>query len=396
MFKAVNKSVSSTGYQAVGKDLVVKVMFLLNPLPFGPFLTVESDGEIVQGLEDGEVLTIRVFGDTFIKGTVDAADVTITTLPTGVEKGSLVYVDSNTARLTLSGNATTNYADTSITLTVDNTGLTTLGSSTLTTAATAIFKNKNAAVAGMVNTITEGSENDKVIIVNLPTGFTFKDDAPGSDSLFGVGADSIMVTPGSASAVTGLAGLPAGIIFDAAALSVSDSVLTLTISANSTADYDVNQLVTFTIAKERLLKDGVASTVGVVGRTVIIATNEAAPAAPTSLVETDSTTNTLAFNIVTGFVNAENYEISIDGGVTWVTLVDNTAATGAAGAVGNALETGTPVTSITVFVGATAIAVGNVKVRLRAGAVAGSATLASVVRTPAGAIASSDAPYTAG
>jgi hypothetical protein len=259
----------------------------------------------------------------------------------------------------------------------------------LTTAATAIFKNKNADVAGMVNTITEGSENDKVIIVNLPTGFTFKDSVGNDDTLFDVDDESIMVTPGSASAVTGLDGLPAGIVFDAAALTVTDSVLTLTISANSTEDYDVNQLVTFTIAKEFLLKGGVASTVNIVGRTVIIATNEAAPAAPaiSGTEATNATNEEFLFAIVTGYADLEDYEISLNAGTNWTELAASTVITTPSITLTAGVSTGV----ITVEGLTGTYAVGDVQVRVKAAAA--SAT-DSVGRFPAGTPRSNTVAFT--
>jgi hypothetical protein len=414
-YNEVNKSVDASGYQQVGSDLMLNVLFTQNPSTIFPYITVKNDGNIVKGYEANEVLTVTLFGDTFWdgSGTADgrlsveaAGQVTAINsgkvdFPAGVTISKVIYVNPNTIQLVLSGNASSDYLaalDSTVSIPVEvlNGYRTTdvdnryhidyegailpiVNTTTVTDLTTPVTTDLFNPI-GVYNTLVEGAEGgEEIIIVLDPAGTAkFKTD---------IDADDLTFT-----------GFPAGTVVTGAtlALDVSEKQLTITLAggADSTVDYDNDLQVTITVAKTHFLPDGTtAATADRSFTTFLKATVEAAPAAPTSLVETDAATNTLAFNVVTGFLNAENYEISINGGVTWVTLVDNGAATTA---VGNALETGSPVTSITVFVGATAIAVGNVQVRVRAGAVAGNTTLASVVRTPAGAIASSDAAYTAG
>ncbi len=85
-----------------------------------PMIEVSNDGEILEGAEDGEVITVKALYDTFV-ATPDLANWSADTLPEGVSLGSLNRVDDTTIEITLSGNTSGFDADivASITATSD-------------------------------------------------------------------------------------------------------------------------------------------------------------------------------------------------------------------------------------------------------------------------------------
>jgi hypothetical protein len=119
--------------------------------------------------------------------------------------------------------------------------------------------------------------------------------------------------------------------------------------------------------------------VGVVGRTVIIATNEAAPAAPdiSGTESTNATANEFKFAIVTGYADLLDYEISLNAGTNWTQLAASTVITTPSITVTAAESTGV----ITVSGLTGTYAVGAVRVRVKAAA---ASTTDSVGRFPAG------------
>ncbi len=76
-------------------------------------ISIIDDGAIWEGEENGEIITVTLHGGTFAK-TIHAADWTVSNLPAGVTKGSVVRTDAHTVSIILSGNSTTDY-DTDIT-----------------------------------------------------------------------------------------------------------------------------------------------------------------------------------------------------------------------------------------------------------------------------------------
>ena len=71
-------------------------------------LTLNDDGSITEGAENGEVIIVTLTGGQFAK-TLDAAGWTVGNLPKGVAKGSITCVDAHTVKIALSGNATEDY-----------------------------------------------------------------------------------------------------------------------------------------------------------------------------------------------------------------------------------------------------------------------------------------------
>ena len=71
-------------------------------------LAMTDDGEITEGAESGEVVTVTLTGGQFA-ASLDPAKWTVANLPAGVSKGSVTRVDAHTVRITLQGNATADY-----------------------------------------------------------------------------------------------------------------------------------------------------------------------------------------------------------------------------------------------------------------------------------------------
>jgi len=71
-------------------------------------LTIADDGSITEGAENGEIITVTLVGGTFIS-TINAANFTVSNLPTGVTKGTVTRTSATSVTIVLSGNATIDY-----------------------------------------------------------------------------------------------------------------------------------------------------------------------------------------------------------------------------------------------------------------------------------------------
>lgn len=97
-----------------------------------PSLTMTDDGNITEGAENGEVITLTVTEDVF-NTTINSSGFTLTNLPTGVSKGTVTRTGDHTATITLSGNRTVDYDTdiTNVTVSISHTELAGLTSGTL-------------------------------------------------------------------------------------------------------------------------------------------------------------------------------------------------------------------------------------------------------------------------
>lgn len=72
-------------------------------------ITVTSDGDIIEGSENGKKLYVAVNNDTLILSQTILANVSLTGLPTGVSISGVAYDDATHLTITLTGNATEDY-----------------------------------------------------------------------------------------------------------------------------------------------------------------------------------------------------------------------------------------------------------------------------------------------
>lgn len=79
-----------------------------------PEIIISDDGEIQEGLEDGEIVFVELKNDEFVT-TLDPSNWLMNNLPAGVSRGTVTRIDSTHAEITLSGNATESYNGTNIT-----------------------------------------------------------------------------------------------------------------------------------------------------------------------------------------------------------------------------------------------------------------------------------------
>ncbi|MBN1187659.1 MAG: hypothetical protein JXB49_35620 [Bacteroidales bacterium] len=115
----------NTGLSIAASELSKGVMLTSNSLLIEATDDIESitmadDGEIHEGAEDGEIITVTLAGGTFI-GTLNPDNWTLSNLPVGVTKGTVTRINSTEATLALSGNRTEDYAVniTDVTLTIN-------------------------------------------------------------------------------------------------------------------------------------------------------------------------------------------------------------------------------------------------------------------------------------
>ncbi len=80
-------------------------------------IAVNHDGDIKEGQENGEILTVKIYGGQFTKN-INSDNWTISNLPNGIAKGSMTRIDDTSVEIELSGNSTGGYNLNTINLTV--------------------------------------------------------------------------------------------------------------------------------------------------------------------------------------------------------------------------------------------------------------------------------------
>ena len=180
-------------------------------------LACTPDEALTEGNLDGRIITLGLVGETFADSDLDKTNFTLTNAPTGVLIKELNYLDSERATITLSYDGTDFDSDvTDMTITVDAVELS--GTASLTTGEIGITATADAESIAITNgdTITEGEEDGEKITVTL-TGGTFVSTL--NDSNWTVSNLPTGVTLGSLNRV-------------------SDTEVEITLSGNSTEDYD--------------------------------------------------------------------------------------------------------------------------------------------------------------
>lgn len=138
----------------------------------GESITIRDDGQITEGAEDGEIITVTLTGGLF-SNPVNADHWTVTGLPSGVTKGAVTRIASHTVTIQLSGNTDIDYDEDITGVTVSCTSQEYSGTSnTVLTADTGVtlqaVYDLESLQAGAV--ITEGAEDGSVITVTINGG----------------------------------------------------------------------------------------------------------------------------------------------------------------------------------------------------------------------------------
>ncbi|MBI4858247.1 MAG: Ig-like domain-containing protein [Acetobacterium woodii] len=203
-----------------------------------------------------------------------------------------------------------------------------------------VISTATSAVAGVTITaandgsIVEGAENNEVLTVTAT-----------NDTFVQSKIDTTNIT---------MTGLPEGITVGSVGY-IDSTHITITLSGNSTKDYDENIVATVQVAAASFTNGGVAKNASV----TFIAVKESALVTPTAGV-VDDANNTFGWTYNATQKNATDYEYSVDGGTTWTICTAN-PQTGISGAY----------------------AAGKVQVRAKA-----------TLRQPASAALESTAPFT--
>jgi len=137
-------------------------------------LSMTDDGNITEGNEDAEEIEIKVLGDT-LAASLNIANWSFSNLPAGVSVASVNRQNDSIAKLTLSGNATTDYDNDIINFTVEiqNSEFKNLSSASKTVSSGVTFiANDDAESITLTDdgAIYEGSEDGEIITVNLSGG----------------------------------------------------------------------------------------------------------------------------------------------------------------------------------------------------------------------------------
>ncbi|MCK4921598.1 MAG: carbohydrate binding domain-containing protein [Bacteroidales bacterium] len=212
-----------------------------------PALSISDDGEILEGAEDGEVITVSLVYDSFAASLTEA-NWTLTNLPEGVSMGSLTRVDDTKVEITLAGNATTDYDQDIVDLTVTVTAAELQISETDLSANTGVTLTATVEPAEITisddGEILEGAEDGEVISVMLV-----------EDSF----VESLTLENWI------ISNLPAGVTAGSVNR-VDDTSAEIVLSGNASEDYDadiVNVSVTVAAAELSLSETDVTASEGV-------------------------------------------------------------------------------------------------------------------------------------
>lgn len=187
-------------------------------------ITIANDTDgIIEGLEDGEIVTVTLTGGTFAD-LIELDSWAVTNLPDGVTVGDFVRISATVVELTLSGNRwrdyDTNIADVTVTILPeaidDHSGTNISVSSGVSIAA--IDDVESITIANDGDGIIEGSEDGEVITVTL---------------LGGNFVNPIM--PENWTMLNQPIGVSIGLV-----TRISETEVSITLSGNSTVNYDVN------------------------------------------------------------------------------------------------------------------------------------------------------------
>lgn len=231
---AIKLDMAAGDYAYIG---VMKVEQVIAP---APIVVAMDDGEIIEGAEDGEEITVSISYDGFV-GTLTPANWALSNLPTGVSIGSVARIDAANAMITLSGNTTEDYdgdiVDIELTIGADECiASTSVIVSSTDISFTAIVEPASVSMSDD-GEILEGEEDGEVISVVL------------------VNDDFVEAL---STANWTLTNLPGGVMIGAVTR-IDASNAEITLSGNSTEDYD-NDItdVSLSIGADELVLSGIA------------------------------------------------------------------------------------------------------------------------------------------
>ncbi len=195
----------------------------LTPINDAESISIADDGEILEGTEDGEEITVNISGGTF-NDEITPANWSVTNLPSGVSKGSVSRVDDTTVKINLSGNSDIDYdidiTDITVSCTIDE-YIDSTGDSSLTASTGVTFTANNDDESISITDdgeIREGAEDGEEITVTISNGEF---------------ADSI--TPANWTVTN----LPSG-VSKGSVSRVDDTTVKITLSGNSYIDFDID------------------------------------------------------------------------------------------------------------------------------------------------------------
>jgi len=165
----VTVTIEADQFVTYGSQVVVNTGVTLVATDDAESIAIASDGNITEGAEAGEVITVTLTGGTFI-ASLNSGNWVVTNLPTGVTAGAPSRSSSTEATITLSGNRSVDYdVDiTNLTLTIAAADVD--DSDAEVSIATGVTFTANIEAASIViadDTIEEGSEATELITVTL-------------------------------------------------------------------------------------------------------------------------------------------------------------------------------------------------------------------------------------
>ena len=188
---------------------------------FDVSISISNETTINESSENGASILVTVSNGSFVSN-LNLSNWTVNNLPSGVSAGSVSRISSNTARIYLSGNRTTDY-DTDITdieVVVDNAEINNLNSGSVSAnTGVTLTANNDAESFTMADdgNITEGNESGEVITITL-SGGTFSEILHTAD--------------------WEVNNLPAGVSYNI--VRISPTVIYFNLTSNTTIDYDTD------------------------------------------------------------------------------------------------------------------------------------------------------------
>lgn len=217
-------------------------------------LTINDNG-IAEGEEDGEIIDVTIANDTFVEP-LNPENWQLTNLPSGVDKGAITRTGNTTATIQLMGNRSVDYDSDilNMTLTIEGDEFS-MQSAVVSQNNGVVFTALNDAESITINDdggIVEGNEDGETITVEV-NGGTF-----GSS-----------LTSGNWT----LSNLPAGVSVGSV-FRTNDTIATITLSGNSSSDYDANITNVGVSVTDAEIDDYAGSNLEATGDVIFTALNE--------------------------------------------------------------------------------------------------------------------------
>ena len=156
------------GAEVTGGSNVTSSTLTITAINDAESITIKDDGNITERFENGEIISVKLTGGTFVDP-INDNNWALINLPGGVSKGTITRVNADSATIPLSGNRTTNYDldITDLTLSIDADDVNDHVGTYITTSTGVTFTANNESAVISHSGLNESNLNGAVVGIKL-------------------------------------------------------------------------------------------------------------------------------------------------------------------------------------------------------------------------------------